>query len=636
MEAKLFIILLIAFSLIILVPIGAQDAFAKFCSRDSQCGETKNECTDKKCVLGVCVKVPLTGNSCGNQSSTQCSNPNKCVAGFCSAKDKLSGTNCDSGKVCRGGACDGFGSCIEFFLAFNTPCGDPSSGQCDNRDICKIGVCIDNFKLIGTSCNDGNVCTGSDLCNGFGQCTGLPKSGTACGDPSSGQCDGADICNLGDCQSNNQLIGTACDDGNVCTVSNECNGLGSCVGFANTGNACGDQSSDQCDNADKCVLGVCKSNNKLPGTLCGDSSDTVCDKPDTCSGTGLCNVNFEPDGLSCLDGTVCNGPEACQSGTCTANAAPDCDDTNECTANSCNAVTGCANTNIAFGIPCSIGICDGAGMCVPKDFGTDRDNDGIFDTLDLLPFAFSNDFSDGATFGTITSGNAVLEISDNPGNGVHISSTGVAFVDACGNSSLSLSAGDSTNVSCGSVTIEVVSGMIDVEFVGDDGTTVTATLTEGDDVTFEQDTLIFTNEGENPVTLIVNGEEQTILPGESSTLITEIIIDIKPGSEENPINLKSEGVISVAVLSTDSFDATTLDVETMTFGPNDATESHNKLHIEDVNGDGLDDVVLHFKTQDIGVDKDTTSLEILGQTVDGVSVKGTGDVIIKGSKIKEN
>jgi len=139
----------------------------------------------------------------------------------------------------------------------------------------------------------------------------------------------------------------------------------------------------------------------------------------------------------------------------------------------------------------------------------DADGDGIFDDVDPLPTTPSNDFSDGTTFGTITSGNAVLEISDNPGNGVHISSTGMATVDACGNSSYLFSAGSTINISCASVTIEVVSGSVDVEFFGDDGTTATTTLTEGDNVTFEEDTLIFTNNGFTQVELIVNG--QTII-----------------------------------------------------------------------------------------------------------------------------
>ena len=59
------------------------------------------------------------------------------------------------------------------------------------------------------------------------------------------------------------------------------------------------------------------------------------------------------------------------------------------------------------------------------------------------------------------------------------------------------------------------------------------------------------------------------------------------------------GVVPVHLLSTPDFDATTVDHTSVTFG--DATEAHNKRHVEDVNGDGLDDLVFHFRGKDIGV-----------------------------------
>jgi hypothetical protein len=72
-----------------------------------------------------------------------------------------------------------------------------------------------------------------------------------------------------------------------------------------------------------------------------------------------------------------------------------------------------------------------------------------------------------------------------------------------------------------------------------------------------------------------------------------IDIDIKPGSDPNSINPKSKEAISVAILTTDTFDATTIDPLSVQFGPNGATEIHNRGHIEDVDGDGDDDMVLH-------------------------------------------
>jgi hypothetical protein len=70
------------------------------------------------------------------------------------------------------------------------------------------------------------------------------------------------------------------------------------------------------------------------------------------------------------------------------------------------------------------------------------------------------------------------------------------------------------------------------------------------------------------------------------------VIDIKSGSDPNPINLRSRGVIPVAIISTDSFDATSIDPASVCFGDDedasqrDCTEAHGTGHPEDVNGEG--------------------------------------------------
>jgi len=110
----------------------------------------------------------------------------------------------------------------------------------------------------------------------------------------------------------------------------------------------------------------------------------------------------------------------------------------------------------------------------------------------------------------------------------------------------------------------------------------------------------------------------------------EVVIDIKPGSFPNTINPNSNGVIPVAILSTHlakgealDFDATTVDPLSVAFGPSGAKESHNKGHIEDVDGDGDMDMMLHFKTPSTGIACGATSASLTGQTLNGDAIAGS-------------
>ncbi len=111
-----------------------------------------------------------------------------------------------------------------------------------------------------------------------------------------------------------------------------------------------------------------------------------------------------------------------------------------------------------------------------------------------------------------------------------------------------------------------------------------------------------------------------------------VLIDIKPGSFPNSINPGKKGVIPVAILSTDTFDATQVDADTVRFGPDGATKVHKKAHLEDVDGDGDTDMVLHFRTQETGIAKGDTEAELTGETFDGTSFEGVDSVRTVGGK----
>ncbi len=119
------------------------------------------------------------------------------------------------------------------------------------------------------------------------------------------------------------------------------------------------------------------------------------------------------------------------------------------------------------------------------------------------------------------------------------------------------------------------------------------------------------------------------------SMTQSISLDIKPGSTTNKLNIKSNGVIPVAILSTTDLDATTVKVSTVCFGDagaeteRDCTEKHRKGHHDDVNGDGLVDLVLHFETQQTGIDGNDSEACLSGETTDGQQLEGCDDIHVK-------
>jgi hypothetical protein len=113
--------------------------------------------------------------------------------------------------------------------------------------------------------------------------------------------------------------------------------------------------------------------------------------------------------------------------------------------------------------------------------------------------------------------------------------------------------------------------------------------------------------------------------------LTTVQIDIKPGSDPNCFNINGHGVIPVAVLSDETFDASTIDVSTISFGGLDVRVRGNKgpmCSIEDANGDGSNDLVCQFQDNpenwDVGDDEAT----LTGNLQDGTEIEGTDSICI--------
>jgi len=117
---------------------------------------------------------------------------------------------------------------------------------------------------------------------------------------------------------------------------------------------------------------------------------------------------------------------------------------------------------------------------------------------------------------------------------------------------------------------------------------------------------------------------QDITTGGNSTEL-EAVIDIKPGSDVNSINLKSKGVVPVAILTTEDFDAMDADAGSVMF----AGASPIRWHIEDVDGDGDEDMLFHFKTEELtDLSSSSTEAVLTGTTLDGIQFSGTDTVNI--------
>ena len=140
------------------------------------------------------------------------------------------------------------------------------------------------------------------------------------------------------------------------------------------------------------------------------------------------------------------------------------------------------------------------------------------------------------------------------------------------------------------------------------------------------------------VTAVAADERGIVRPGGSACDIgafelvqtMTITIDIKPGEGPAPINTKSKGKIPVAILSSPTFDAVNqVDQTSLTFGH---TGNEKSLAFcsgpQDVNGDGLLDLVCHFDTPLTQFEAADTKGILGGKIVGGNTITGTDAVVV--------
>ena len=97
-----------------------------------------------------------------------------------------------------------------------------------------------------------------------------------------------------------------------------------------------------------------------------------------------------------------------------------------------------------------------------------------------------------------------------------------------------------------------------------------------------------------------------------------VTIDIKPGNAKNIVKLSSKGVLAVAVLTTDTFDASQfspamahLNDSATPMAEACAGASAVRWSLDDENGDGRLDLVFFFKIHDLNFTLGTTSATLM-------------------------
>ena len=264
---------------------------------------------------------------------------------------------------------------------------EDNDGVCDEDDQCP------NFddNLIGTACDDGDSCTTGETYDANCGCTG----GTSADSDEDGVCDALDQCpNFDD-----SLIGTACDDGDDCTVGEtydtDCGCSGGTSSDIDNDGVCDvlDQCPDfddsligsACDDGDDCTIGETYDAN------CGCSGGTSADSDND----GVCDEDDQcPNFDDNLIGTACDDGDSCTTGEtydancgCTGGTSADSDEDGVC-----DALDQCPNFDDSLiGTACDDGDDCTVGETYDTDCGcsggtsSDIDNDGVCDVLDQCP-----------------------------------------------------------------------------------------------------------------------------------------------------------------------------------------------------------------------------------------------------------
>lgn len=323
----------------------------------------------------------LTESSNGTwcTSATDCDDHNTCTLDQCPA-NTCTHQSLDSGDCNDGDACTAADSCVEGKCT-GTPRTCTALDACHDVGTCNpaTGECSNPTKPLGSTCEDLDACTYDDQCQLDGTCKGTTVScvaGDSCGlqpfcngTATCGQrypdtthvCNDQDRCTYNDhCDGQGGCVGTAItctDEPGTCGLRRTCNGTSTCTEVhPGTATTCDDNQicthSDHCDGTGACV-----------GTTITCASDTPpCGAVRSCNGTATCTVSYPGPDVSCNDGVACTFGDHCDGAGVCGGTAYTCTDT-ECKSRTCNGAGGCNDTILAGESCGNCGLCTSTGGC---------------------------------------------------------------------------------------------------------------------------------------------------------------------------------------------------------------------------------------------------------------------------------
>lgn len=113
--------------------------------------------------------------------------------------------------------------------------------------------------------------------------------------------------------------------------------------------------------------------------------------------------------------------------------------------------------------------------------------------------------------------------------------------------------------------------------------------------------------------------------------LTVVRIDVRPGQADNKVNSNAKQLVPIAILSDDGFDATTL-VDPESVRVRGAAPISTRQDFDDVDGDGLEDLVLYFRARSFAKPTESecgdaeAKLELQGVEYSGAPLGGVDSV----------